>query len=107
MRTYRIIVHGVFPPIQSVNGPLKRGFYTARTVVAESREVAALAAFRAVSDTSRLQRVVADAALPAPELAVDEYVDLGPGHIEDVPEQGFIFYDESESDLSPGYYVIK
>ena len=100
MTGYRVIVHGVFAPAPTPDGPRPRGFYTARSVHAASREDAAIRVLALIQDDPRVDAIAREWATQRPDIAVEEIVELGLGDPIDDEPQGFIFYNESDLDVN-------
>ena len=93
-------MHGVLAPSLAAGGPFPRGFYTARSVRASSRDEAALQVLGLVHADARAAAIAREWNSPPPDLTVYEIVELNPDDPFDEEPQGFIFYDES-GDISP------
>ena len=99
VRTFRVIVHGILSPVPSADGPRARGFYTAREVRATTPAEAGLAAIGLVQADSRVAEIAVEWGAAAPDLVVDEVIDLAAAPMDDAP-QGFIFYNEADDALA-------
>jgi len=96
VKDYRVIVHGVLAPASSKNGPRPRGFYTARSVRAASRQDAAIQVLALVQANPRVDEIAREWRASPPDITVDEIVELEPGEPFDDTPQGFIFYNEAD-----------
>jgi hypothetical protein len=100
VKGYRVIVHGVLAPVLANDAPRPRGFYTARSVHASSRQDAALKVLALVQADPRVDAIMREWGADRPDITVDEIVDLDSGDPLDEEPQGFIFYDESDREAS-------
>jgi hypothetical protein len=98
VKGYRVIVHGVLAPALAKDGPRPRGFYTARSVRASSREDAAIQVLALVQADPRVDAIAREWGSLRPDIAVDDIVELSAEDSFDSTPQGFIFYNESDQE---------
>ena len=90
MTRYRVIVQA-----KTGSGATERGFYTARSVEAESEENAVVLAVSLVEGDERAASIRAKWGNPPMSFEIDDVVVLDSDDEFDISPQGFIFYDES------------